>query len=77
MTAPSDDRSRRFARVNGTLLIAAGVAVFALVSRLPLREVLAEGDLQGMATAGLGVVIGVVLVRSGWLVRRAGVKRPK
>ena len=73
--AQPDTRSRLFARLNGTLLISAGVVVFALVLRIPLREAWVAGDVKALVTAGLGVVAGAILVRSGWLVRRAGAKR--
>ena len=73
--APLDESSRRFARINGTLLIVAGLIVFALVSRIPLREVWSARDVKGLVTAALGVIVGAVLVRSGMLVRRAGAKK--
>jgi len=66
------DRTKTWARINGSLLMLAGLALFAVVSRLPLKVAWAEQDVTVLATAVIGVALGVVLVRSGFLVRRKG-----
>lgn len=66
------DSAKTWARVNGSLLMLAGLALLAVVSRLPLKLAWAQQDVKVLAAAALGVVLGAVLVRSGFLVRRKG-----
>lgn len=69
------DHTKTWARVNGSLLMLAGLALGAVVSRLPLRAAWAEQDLKVLASAAAGLAVALVLVRSGFLVRRKGRER--
>ncbi len=70
--SPAEEKARHAALRNGLLLVGAGGVVAALGVRLGTSEAWLARGAETVALAAACVVLGAVLIRSGFLLRRRG-----